>query len=26
MAKKGYTYDQILRFYYAGVQLSSPPK
>ena len=26
MAKKGYTYDQILRFYYAGVQLSSPLK
>lgn len=26
MAKKGYTYDQILRFYYAGVQLSSPPE
>jgi stage II sporulation protein D len=26
MAKKGYTYDQILRFYYSGVQLSGPPK
>jgi stage II sporulation protein D len=26
MAKKGYAYDQILRFYYSGVQLSNLPK